>query len=99
MTLKVISQVNDDDIRRVLYHLQTERNIKILSPTLEQQLSVRDGSYNFMEIHSAFLLAQELNFPAFVGEFRFSIPESLRSKVIRLNALKDVIECVTDRKL
>ena len=99
MALQEINQVNDDDIRRVLNHLQIEGNIKLLSPTLEQQLSARDDSYSFMEIHSACLLAQELNIPAFVGEFRFQIPEKLRSKVIRPSALKDVIECVTGRKL
>ena len=99
MALQEINQVNDDDIRRVLIHLQIEGNIRLLSPTLEQQLSVRDGSYDFMEIHSACLLAQELNIPAFVGEFRFPIPEKLRSKVIRPNALKNVIEFITGKKL
>lgn len=99
MALQEINQVNDDDIRRVLIHLQRESNVRLLSPTLEQQLTVRDDSYNFMEIHSACLLAQELNIPAFVGEFRFPIPDKLQSKVIRPNALKDIIECVTDRKL
>lgn len=99
MALQEINQVNDEDIRRVLIHLQIEGNIKLLSPTLEQQLSARNGNYKFMEIHSACLLAQELNVPAFVGEFRFPIPQNLRSKVIRPSALKDIIDCVTDRKL
>ena len=99
MALQEINQVNDDDIRRVLVHLQRERNVVLLSPTLEQQLTVRDGSFDFMEIHSACLLAQELNIPAFVGEFRIPIPEKLRSKVIRPSALKDIVECVSDRKL
>lgn len=94
MALQEINQVNDDDIRRVLNHLQKEGNIRLLSPTLEQQLSVRDPSYNFMEVHSACLLAQELNCPAFVGEFRFPIPESLREKIIRPNRVKDIIDCV-----
>ncbi len=99
MALQEINQVNDDDIKRVLSHLQNESNVKLLSPTLEQQLSVRDGSYNFMEIHSACLLAQELNIPAIVGEFRLPIPEKLRSKVIRPCALNDIINCVLDKKL
>lgn len=54
---------------------------------------------NFMEVHSACLLAQELNCPAFVGEFRFEIPEQLRSKVIRPDNLKEVMDCVMDKKL
>lgn len=99
IALQEINQVNDDDIRRVLIHLQREDNVKLLSPTLEQQLTVRDASYNFMEVHSACLLAQELNCPAFVGEFRFEIPEQLRSKVIRPDSLKDVMDCVMDKKL
>lgn len=99
MALQEINQVNDNDIRRVLIHLQREKNVVLLSPTLDQQLTARDGSFDFMEIHSACLLAQELNIPAFVGEFRIPIPEKLRSKVIRPNALKDIIECVTAKKL
>jgi hypothetical protein len=99
MALQEIDNVNDDDIRRVLIYLHIEGNIKILSPTLEQQLTVRDGSYTYTEIHSACLLAQELNIPAFVGEFRIPIPEMLRSKVIRPSSLKDIIECVTGRKM
>lgn len=99
MALQEINQVNDDDIRRVLIHLQREGNVKLLSPTLEQQLTVRDPSYNFMEVYSACLLAQELNCPAFVGEFRFEIPEQLRSKVIRPDNLKEVMDCVMDKKL
>lgn len=99
MALQEINQVNDDDIRRVLIHLQREGNVKLLSPTLEQQLTVRNPSYNFMEVHSACLLAQELNCPAFVGEFRFEIPEQLRSKVIRPDNLKEVMDCVMDKKL
>lgn len=75
------------------------KNVKLLSPTLEQQLTVRNPSYNFMEVHSACLLAQELNCPAFVGEFRFEIPEQLRSKVIRPDNLKEVMDCVMDKKL
>ena len=47
----------------------------------------------------ACLLAQELNCPAFVGEFRFEIPEQLRSKVIRPDNLKEVMDCVMDKKL
>lgn len=73
--------------------------VKLLSPTLGQQLTVRDPSYNFMEVHSACLLAQELNCPAFVGEFRFEIPEQLRSKVIRPDNLKEVMDSVMDKKL
>ena len=99
MALQEINQVNDDDIRRVLIHLQREGNVKLLSPTLGQQLTVRDPSYNFMEVHSACLLAQELNCPAFVGEFRFEIPEQLRSKVIRPDNLKEVMDSVMDKKL
>ncbi len=99
MALQEMNEVNDDDIRRVLIHLQREGNVKLLSPTLEQQLTVRNPSYNFMEVHSACLLAQVLNCPAFVGEFRFEIPEQLRSKVIRPDNLKEVMDFVMDKKL
>lgn len=94
MALREIDHVNDDDIRRVLNHLKKEGNVKLLSPTLEQQLEVRDGSFRFMEIHSACLLAQEFNCPALVGEFRFPIPEKLRSKIIRPSSLKSVVDCI-----
>lgn len=94
MALQEINQVNDDDIRKLLVPLQTAENVKFLSPTLEQQLEVRDDTYEFMEIHSACLLAQELNCPAFVGENRFKIPEKLRSKVIRPHNIDTVMECI-----
>lgn len=97
--LQEINQVNDIDIRRVLRHLQIEGNVKLVSPTLEQQLTVRDASYKFREVHSACLLAKELNCPAFVGEFRYSIPEQLRAKVIRPSSLKDIIGCIDEHKL
>lgn len=95
MALQEMNQVRDDDIRRVLVLLQIATNIKFVSPTLEQQLEVRDSSYEFMEIHSACLLAEVMDCPAFVGEFRFPIPERLRSKVIRPTAFDSLMECVT----
>lgn len=99
VALQEINHVNDDDIRRVLVHLQTARNVKLLSPTLEQQLAARNDNFAFMEIHSACLLAQEQNCPAFVGEVRFPIPENLRSKVIRPNSLKSIIDCLNGERL
>ena len=38
-------------------------------------------------------------FMRIVGEFRFEIPEQLRSKVIRPGNLKEVMDCVMDKKL
>lgn len=99
MALQEINQVSDDDIRKLLIPLQTAPNVRILSPTLEQQLQVRDDTYEFMEIHSACLLAQELNCPAFVGENRFEIPEKLRSKVVRPHNIDAVMECVLGVRL
>lgn len=88
MALQEINQVNDDGIRNILAHFQVAGNVKFLSPTLEQQLEIRDPGFHFMEVHSACLLAQELNCPALVGEFRFPIPEKLRSKVIRPSSVR-----------
>ncbi len=99
MTLQEINQVRDDDIKKLLIPLQIATNVKILSPTLEQQLEVRDGTYDFMEIHSACLLAQELNCPALVGENRFEIPEKLRKNVIRPHNIDTLMEFVFGRQM
>jgi hypothetical protein len=96
MALQEIAHVNDADIRIVLEHLQKDDNVKLLSPSLEEQLEVRDAGFRFMEIHSTCRLAQVLNCPALVGEFRFPIPETLRSKVIRPNDIKNIIDCICD---
>lgn len=94
MALQEINQVNDDDIRQILYHLQKESNVRILSPSLEQQLLVRSPETNYTEVHSACLLAQELNLPAVIGEFRYPIPEEFRSRVIRPTEIKAVIDYI-----
>ena len=86
--------MRDDDIKKLLIPLQIASNVKFLSPTLEQQLEVRDGTYDFMEIHSACLMAQKLNCPALVGEKRFEIPEKLRKNVIRPHNIDTIMESV-----
>lgn len=99
MALQEMSQVRDEGICGVLMQLQVAANIKFVSPTLGQQLEVRGSNYEFREIHSACLLAEIMNCPAFVGEFRFTIPEKLRSKVIRPIAFHSLIECVMGHKV
>lgn len=99
MALQEMNQVRDDGIRGVLNQLQIAANIKFVSPTLEQQLEVRVTNFEFREIHSACLLAEIMNCPAFVGEFRFTIPEKLRSKVIRPIVFRSLIECVMGHKV
>lgn len=94
MALQEINQVRDDNIKKLLIQLQIASNVKFLSPTLEQQLEVRDGTYDFMEIHSACLIAQKLNCPALVGENRFEIPEKLRKNVIRPHNIDTIMESV-----
>lgn len=94
MALQEINQVVDEDIKKVLIPLQIANNVKFLSPTLEQQLEVRSLDYDFMEVHSACLLAKELNCPALVGEYRFPIPESLQAKVIRPTNIDKMMSCV-----
>lgn len=94
MALQEINQANDSVIRSILGYLEMGNNVKLLSPTLEQQLTVRDSSFRFKEAYSACLLAQELNCPALIGEFRYPIPENLRSKIIRPNNIKGIIDCI-----
>ena len=99
MALVEINHVVDDVISRLLITFQIAKNIKFLSPTIEQQLTVRSQEYEFQEVHSACLLARELNCPAFVGEFRYPIPEVLRSKVIRPSSIDAVIDCVIGQQM
>lgn len=90
MALQEINSVNDENVRRVLTHLLQEPNIIIKSPTLAEQLETRDPSFSYMEIHSALLLAEILDCPALVGEFRFPIPGRFHARVIRPDKIIDV---------
>lgn len=83
MALCEIRQVNDMDIRRILINLQSVKNVKFISPTLEQQMEIRKYGYCYNEADAACLMAKILNCPAVVGEFRYQIHESLKERVIR----------------
>ena len=83
MALQEINRVNDDDIRRALRNFQTAGNIIIQSPTMKDQLVVRSPGVQYMEIHQALLLADILDCPAFVGEFRYPIPDRFKGSIIR----------------
>ena len=97
LALQEIYNGNDDDVRRALYHLENESNVKILSPTLNDQLEIREEGFNYEEVHSPCLLAQKLKVPALVSEFRIPIPNRLQSNVIRPTNLGDIVKCI--RKL
>lgn len=92
--LQEITNVNDNAIRSVLDLLKDKRNIKILSPTLEQQLTINNSEFKYFEINYACLLAKELNCPALVGEFRFPILTQLQSKVIRPCNINNIIDFI-----
>lgn len=83
MALQEINKVNDDDIRRALINFQMAGNIIIQSPTMKDQLVVRAPGFQYMEIHQALLLADILDCPAFVGEFRYPIPDRFKDRIIR----------------
>ena len=83
MALQEINRVNDDDIRRALHNFQTAGNIMIQSPMMKDQLVVRSPRVQYMEIHQALLLADILDCPAFVGEFRYPIPDRFKDRIIR----------------
>ena len=85
MALQEINKVNDDDIRRALFNFQRAGNVIIQSPTIKDQLEVRSPGFKYMEIHQALLLAEILDCPAFVGEFRYPIPERFKERIIRPN--------------
>ena len=85
MALQEINKVNDDDIRGALIHFQRAGNVIIQSPTIKDQLEVRSPGFKYMEIHQALLLAEILDCPAFVGEFRYPIPDRFKDRIIRPN--------------
>ena len=96
MALQEINHVNDDAVRGVLAYLLQAPNIMIQSPTLTEQLEIRDASFSYMEIHSSLLLAESLDCPALVGEFRFPVPNRFRSRVIRPDKISDVKKYMED---
>lgn len=83
MALQEINNVNDINIRNILKIIQKVKNIEYKSPTLAEQLEIRDSSYQYMEIHNALLLAETMNCPAFVGEFRFPVQKRFYKRIIR----------------
>ena len=85
MALQEINKVNDIDIRGALRNFQFAENVIIKSPTIEEQLEVRNPDLQYMEIHQALLLAELLDCPAFVGEFRYPIPDRFKNRIIRPN--------------
>lgn len=99
MALQEINKVNDDYIRRVLAYIRTANNVIIQSPTLKDQLEVRTPGVEYMEIHQALLLAELLDCPAFVGEFRYPIPERFQSRIIRPNHIAEMCKCLEERIL
>lgn len=91
IALQEISAVNDEVVRKILDQLMSAKNVVIKSPTIEQQLTFRQSDSKYMEIHAALILAEILNCPAFVGEFRFPIPKRFYNRIIRPNKLADVV--------
>jgi hypothetical protein len=86
MALQEINNVNDDDIRSALKNIQNAFNVILKSPTLDEQLDIRNPNDPYMEIHSALLLAERLDCPIFAGEFRFAIQERFHDRIIRPNS-------------
>lgn len=80
--MKEMENVNDSLIRRALYHLTVEKNVILRSPTIEEQAELFDEEA-FTETICTLMLAEVVNCPAIVGEFRNEIPEKYKSRVIR----------------
>lgn len=83
--LQEINAINDKNIRMILTNFLQVRNLVIESPNIEQQLEIRNPEMQYMEIHQNLLLAELKNCAAFVGEFRFDIPDQFKDRVIRPN--------------
>ena len=96
MALHEISNVNDDVIKTILSNFQFANNIEFKSPTIKEQLLIRKHGFKFMEIHHALLLAELLDCPAFVGEFRFPIPDRFKDRIIRPNNFAELLKHIVD---
>lgn len=96
VALQEINQVNDDDIRRCLINFQNAGNVIIQSPSMKDQLDIRSSDFTYQEVHQALLLAKILGCPAFVGEFRYLIPDCLKDKIIRPNHYVELIRYMED---
>lgn len=93
MALLEIVNIRNEDVRSILAAFQIFTSFRFQSPTLEEQLEVRNPDYEFMEVHSACLLAKEMKCPALIGEFRFMIPEVLQANVIRPTGIEAALKC------
>lgn len=99
MALQEISKVNDGDVRKVLTYIQTSKNVIIQSPTIKDQLEVRTQGAKYTEMHQVLLLAELLDCPALVGEFRYLIPERFQCRMIRPNCISEMRKYLEERFL
>lgn len=74
---------NDQIIRRLLTIFASADNIVWRSPTLEEQLLIRNENETYEEFHSALAVAEAMDCPILLGEHRYQIPERFYSRIIR----------------
>lgn len=76
---------SDQAIQAVLCYFEQLPNIIIQSPTLEEQLELRNDNEVYSTVKSSVLLADKYNCPALIGDFHFEVPEEYRHYIIRPN--------------
>lgn len=101
MALCELNNIEDWVIRQVLSCLltwngpdNTSSEIILQSPTLEEQLTIREPEVLHREVHNALLLAEILDCPALIGEFRYPIPERFRHRVLRPDRMLEILSAM-----
>lgn len=77
------NNTNDPIIRRLLTIFASADNIVWRSPTLEEQLLVRNENEIYEEFYGALAVAEVMDCPILLGEHRYPIPERFHSRIIR----------------
>ncbi len=81
-------------LKELLAYLSNNINVKILSPTLEEQIEIQDRSSDYTEINTVCLLAIKRNCPALVSDFRNEIPNNLKKNIIKAFYLNKIIDYI-----
>lgn len=92
--LTEILNVDDDCVRKALDYIEKKSNIVIQSPTLAERLIIKTKENNYKDIDNVLLLAELVDCPAIIGEFRFPIKDRFYGRVIRPDCFEELRQYV-----
>lgn len=81
--LQELCNINDPVMRALLMVFIDADNIVWRSPTIEEQLPVRNETETYLEFHHALTVGDTMDCPVILGEHRYPVPERFWARIIR----------------